>query len=658
MKAKKEKTISIPRQLSEVFPKMMNLFYRLTKGMGCPANLTIAQFKVVQSLAQSSVPVRMSDLSTQLSIKQSTLTDTVKKLVTLDLVTRQRPQSDDRVVELSLTANAKKLMKEHQSVLVKVFQMICKNLPEAEAKQLLDHHLHIFEVYSKVNLKTEANKKTVKSAGKSTFKDGALATGQASLLGVFAMLMLGVFSKPAFALSLTEFIAQVESGNDDFKARSARAQGAFERAHEDDLVYAPTFFAKTDLFYDKTIKNNPTFQGSLTRVNRYSLGISKVTSFGTRAALSYNLTYTSFKDTSLAFVPQPQYHEGSPRIEVSQQLWGTGWGSVERARTETTSAKALGDSYLDLFQKKRSRIDAIKAYWRLLAAQKMVLIKQNTLERAKELLKWSERRVSLSLVDRTDLLQAKSAFRTREIELELAKNDLKSMVFQFNAARGVLGGGGASEALNLEPLEDVDTKHVLELQIPQRGGAREDVLAQEQKLKGIEAYSVLLYEKAKPTLEFKGLYSFNSRKTERDDALRYSFQSTYPLWEFGLELRVPLDFRLNSDLRHAAAHERFAAEADLTRRGFEAEQQWQDLNRQFSEVRALLLASMELEKEQMQKLNHEKSRLTNGRTTFYQVLVFETDYSLARTQVVDLKTRLLSLHADLQMFRSEERAAL
>jgi outer membrane protein TolC len=68
-----------------------------------------------------------------------------------------------------------------------------------------------------------------------------------------------------------------------------------------------------------------------------------------------------------------------------------------------------------------------------------VEVRKDTLARAETLVKWSERRVRLDLVDDSEVLQARAARQVRAIELERALEAEKKARVVFNRNRGVEG---------------------------------------------------------------------------------------------------------------------------------------------------------------------------------------------------------------------------
>ena len=143
------------QQMMALLPEIMNLFYRLTKGVTCPADLTIAQFKILQSLQCAHKSLRMADLSQMLGVSQSTLTDTVKKLVKSGHLHRERCTNDDRVVYLSLTSKSEKVLDAHQQSLLSFYQDLFKTLEPKIIKKMVISHEFIKNIYADALLKKD-----------------------------------------------------------------------------------------------------------------------------------------------------------------------------------------------------------------------------------------------------------------------------------------------------------------------------------------------------------------------------------------------------------------------------------------------------------------------------------------------------------------------
>jgi outer membrane protein TolC len=71
-------------------------------------------------------------------------------------------------------------------------------------------------------------------------------------------------------------------------------------------------------------------------------------------------------------------------------------------------------------------------------------------------------------------------------------------------------------------------------------------------------------------------------------------------------------------------------------------------------LQARLSLAQELEKLQGEKAEREKTRYRDGRTTNFQVLRFEDDYSLARIQILQLLANARVLEAQARFYNGDD----
>ena len=78
------------------------------------------------------------------------------------------------------------------------------------------------------------------------------------------------------------------------------------------------------------------------------------------------------------------------------------------------------------------------------------------------------------------------------------------------------------------------------------------------------------------------------------------------------------------------------------------------MEEQWKGVQARLTLATELEKLQGEKADREKARYRDGRTTNFQVLRFEDDYSLARVQILQLLANARVLEAQARFYNGDD----
>src|SRR5690606_19231996 len=91
---------------------------------------------------------------------------------------------------------------------------------------------------------------------------------------------------------------------------------------------------------DKKENLNPQFQGRQTESENYAVGLSKQTTFGLTAKLSYNVTTTQIKGANPQMVPPNRRYEARPSLELSQSLWRNSFGAESEQILAVAAAQA------------------------------------------------------------------------------------------------------------------------------------------------------------------------------------------------------------------------------------------------------------------------------------------------------------------------------
>ncbi len=462
-----------------------------------------------------------------------------------------------------------------------------------------------------------------------------------------SLTLLLVLTSPLFAeetLNVDGFLNQVETGNDQYQSSATKKAAVELRENEWKLLTRPNLFGTAEFTDDQRLTGAPVFQGRQTKITRYNLGIEQSTTLGLDAKLYYDYVDTEIVGVDPLIFPVPQFVISSPVLELSQSLWRNFGGREKVAQQEVSAARAQSQKLLATYGLITLRAEAEKAYWRLVVARKMVTSAQETLERAERMLKWSSRRERMSLSDKSDLLQAEATFAARKMELQSAIDEEKNAALDFNKMRG-REDIGVPEKLAL-----LETEQVAAVQPPQKQMERLDVKAAEESARADKATAKISAEATKPDLKVYARLSLNGRDADAQTAVDQAWTSNYPMTTEGMKFTMPPSFGLTSDIREGYSAEARSADMAVRRKAFETDKEWQDLNQKFENAKKRLLLAQAMEKAQKQKMEYERTRHSRGRTTTYQVILFEQDFAIAQVARIQLESEILKLYATLKTF--------
>ena len=472
----------------------------------------------------------------------------------------------------------------------------------------------------------ETAKPSVKSTEKSTEKSTAKST---------------VKSRPAIppspGLSIQSFIDQVAQGNEGYKAADLNRRAAQGYSDESSLLLAPFLFANATITSDA--KPSPFLPYQKADSNAYAIGVGKNFSNGITARFTYSSMDTSF----VGF--RPTYFEARPQIEATIPLWRNFWGRETIGQVDAVRLAALAKSSVQDAQLKSVLVEAEAAYWRLALAREALKVSEDSMARAQAMFDWSKRRVTLALSDRSEGLQSTALLKARELDLKMAADEERSARLQFNSARGV-----NSDKVD-ESLDTMNSELISKWEAPSRTQSRPDIEAARLQAEAAEANARMSGEKSKPTLELFGTYAFNSPQSpNQGDALSDSWKRDKPTSIYGVRLQMPLDFAATKRVQEGWAAEASASRSLVSRKLFEQERDWNDVVARFQLAREKIRLYEELENSQKEKLEYERSRQKQGRSTVAVVIQFESDYQQTQFARIRSLAEVLSLNAQMKLY--------
>ena len=346
-------------------------------------------------------------------------------------------------------------------------------------------------------------------------------------------------------------------------------------------------------------------------------------------------------------------------LELSQSLWSNRFGKATQATQDLLEAQALTERFSTRFQARSLLAQAEMSYWRLAASRQAARIQSEALNRAQKIYEWNLRRAKLHLTDPADVIQSEALVKMRELNLVSARNAEKIAARDFNSARNI-----DSDVVS-EDLSELRPELLKEISTPERFAFRDDVRAAEQASRVQAARAIVSQEKDTPTLDLFGSLALNGQPALLSQGNQYLGMSAHsafgpsfrdsltfnrPTYTVGIRFQAPLDFSLTSQNREAWLKDQAAADLTYQRKLVEQEQAWQTLSDQLKDARERFQIALTLEEIQKKKLQAEQDRVRRGRSTTYQVLLFEQDFLLSQLGRMDTQTQILSLIAQMRLF--------
>jgi outer membrane protein TolC len=449
------------------------------------------------------------------------------------------------------------------------------------------------------------------------------------------------------AMTLNEYLNQVRSQNQSFESATRRAEGAGLLIREADLFFKPQLFANATLSDDAKLPTTAGLTYDTLKVDNYNLGVEQNFSFGLETKLSYELTKTNLEGANLGGAAT-SYWDVGPKLELTMPLLKNGFGRTARANKTATLSQSEADLYSSSAQAESLLLNAEMTYWRLSAAQEQLRIQEQALAAGKNILSYVNGKLGRNLGERADVLQADALVQSYSLQLQQAQNELKQAERAFNT---FLNNQNTAQT---PVLETFNYKNLENFVIPQgRPGDRPDVKAAQAQARASRAASELAAERNRPQLDVFASYKANGRGDEQRDAIRDVTEADRDTKVVGVRFKVPLYMTAANDTIRGARLQQSAAEKNESYLRYQQEQDWTDLVQKISETSQSLSLSVKMENAQKAKLENERARLRQGRTTTYQVLLFEQDYSQAQAARIRTATQLLGLQSQIKLYQSQ-----
>jgi len=461
------------------------------------------------------------------------------------------------------------------------------------------------------------------------------------------------YTANASELSLPEYLDQVKNQNLRYNAAAQNAEAFDLLKRKAELVTAFKFYGYTENSFVEQNQALQIFRYTEVYYRKNQIGFSQTSDFGLSSNLYYSMVHTTYKNLTLpSSISNPELakdnYQTIPTLELSLPLWQNRLGAATRANKDSTYFSNMSQKLTAKALSVAELVAAEKAYWMLVYARKAVAIQQQALASAKKILDYVVRREKMNLGDKADVLQARASFESKQLLLKQAENDEKIAEKIFNKQRGLV------TEMVAEQLQNFDLTNLQTTLIPVvKEADRYDIKASEASMKSSIAAAKLEEENAKPSVSLYGSYSLNQVQSSAQLAFNNSLAPNGNAGKIGVQFSMPINFGLTSDIKTGALKEASAAKLTYRQKLLDQENDWQSLVQNMASYKENLKLSLLIESAQKSKLENERKRLKQGRTSTYQVLLFEQDFSNAELTTQQIAYKLLESIAMQKLYKNQ-----
>lgn len=404
-----------------------------------------------------------------------------------------------------------------------------------------------------------------------------------------------------------------------------------------ELELSPAIAVKVIRFWDNrpSLSSSRQSAGFLTEVE-----LSKPLSTGTTFNLLSGIETAEYHPT-----PEEEQDLLNWRLGVTQSLWQNSFGRQTALRRQRDQEEIRSRLLALILERQEIVVEFELLYWDIAYAQQEVKIREENLERSRLILSWIRKRIERYAAEQVDLLQGQALVSSRELQLQLASDNLRTLQARLNEKVPL-------KSEFVPHYEELKTDRKL-LSLPADIDFAPSIPVLIETLKAqaeadfLEMKSELESDQLKPILEIGYAYGQQGLSTSFSTAGRDAFSTNNNYHEMGVVFTTPLDFSLIRKSRQAT---QAAAQAQTMRSVMSRRQsgiQWEDLERTIREQRQRVETARTLADFQHEKSREERIRYEKGRTTAFQAISFEQEAA---------ESELLVLQLQAQLRRTEARA--
>jgi len=447
------------------------------------------------------------------------------------------------------------------------------------------------------------------------------------------------------ALTLEQYLDQVRGGNGIYSASDKREEAYKLLQKKANLVTAPTFFASAETGYNEQITALPFFRYNRIATQNYSAGISQNSAFGVNSKFTYALNKIHYNGLDTSNPLAVSNYQTRPVLELTIPLLQGRFGSLTRASRDLIDSQNEAQKFSAQSASVTVLIEAEQGYWRLAAAKKIIEIQRMAVKQAQKILEYVKKKEVMNLGERADVLQATALVETKKLELRQAENDARYASLLFNRNRHI------DSDLSLDELDAIDFSRIDSAAISAiKPGSRPDVKAAKSNMNAAIAAAKVEEENNTPSLNLYGSYAFKGVQYGATDAMNNAFTARGKEGLVGVKFSVPFYIGDVIDIQKGAKINAQAARDEYRQRAFNEENDWKDLTAQIAYYKERVNLARAIEAAQKSKLENERSLLRQGRTSTYQVLLFEQEYSQSQINTIASASQFLSLLAQKKLY--------
>lgn len=458
------------------------------------------------------------------------------------------------------------------------------------------------------------------------------------VLALFLFFIQAPLLAQSETLSLNDYLHRVSETSEEVRAVDLDIQSLRWEIEARDLELSPTVSAEYLRFWDSRPSSSSSRQ---TEGHSTEVILHKPLPTGT------NLNLSSYLESAEYLNNTDEQNLLSWQFGVSQSLWQNSFGRQTSLRRQRDREELKSRLLTFLLERQELLMEFEQLYWDIAYTQQELKIREENLDRSRRILSWIEERVGRSAAESVDLLQGQTLVSSRELQLQLSADNLKTLEARL---QGKLSDSEFTPTLDdLKANRDIMTLPA-SIDFAPSTPVLIDTLQAQAEANFLKATADLESDRLKPVIDIGYSYGQQGFSTSYSTARDQAFSRKNDYHQVGVVFSMPLDFFLVSKSRRAG---KAAAEAQNMRAAKFQRQSpiaWEDLERTVEEKKKRVETARKLADLQMKKSEEERSRYEKGRTTVFQAITFEQEAAEGELLVVQLLNQLRQTEAQARIF--------
>ncbi len=447
-------------------------------------------------------------------------------------------------------------------------------------------------------------------------------------------------NEPRIKYDLSTYLQEVNLQNKMLLSLQKSSNAINEKYQNTNVELSPYMQISGSLIDDRSLKqNSPTYIIDRQKIKDYSLIFGKKFRTGTTLQLIAEAQDINMEGRSPASFQATQgvSHLG---IMFSQSLWKDFFGHSNTLKAQRESVLEKLEKVMNSIQINQVLIDAEKLYWDFIYSKKELELHESSLNRAKKIQSWVQRRLNDGIGDRSELLSSQGLVSLRELQLVSANDEFQNIKIK------IANTLERASVFEFEPTENFES----ERELTKNKMIRLDAYAShlESQIKVNIVHEVKETQKAELSLD--GMYKTNNYDSNFNTVVGKIADSERPTTSIGLKFKWLFDDGAKSSIINSSQLEMQASHLKKEKMIQESTTSWSEIVRRHSEMSNKIKIARQMNAFQKERFKSEQDKLSKGRTITSQVITAEGDVADSELSLMKLLTEQRKLEAQAKMF--------